>query len=87
MEVPIKETTITNPKIAKKIIIHASIVLNEKAIIRVEFWDGLNNNGLEPIDVKMLVIEGQEYKNWGTDDNYIKNLVFSKLELLPAIVN
>lgn len=30
---------------------------------------------------KQFVIEGEEYYSWGSDDNYIKNLVASKLGL------
>ena len=30
---------------------------------------------------KQLIIEGVEYDAWGTDDDYIKNLVASKLGL------
>lgn len=30
---------------------------------------------------KQIVIEGAEYDAWGTDDNYIKDLVASKLGL------
>ena len=30
---------------------------------------------------KQFIIEGAEYDAWGTDDNYIKDLVASKLDL------
>lgn len=31
------------------------------------------------IDYKEIIIEGEEYSNWGNDDNYIMDLVSKKL--------
>lgn len=39
----------------------------------------LNNN--KNVDNKILKITGEEYTNWGNDDNYIINLVLTKLGL------
>ena len=36
------------------------------------------------VDNKVFKIEGTEYSSWGTDDNYIVNLVLSKLGMTPA---
>jgi hypothetical protein len=33
-----------------------------------------------------FVIEGEEYTAWGNDDNYLKNLVASKLGLTPIAI-
>lgn len=37
-------------------------------------------------DVKLydtqIIIEGEEYYNWGNDDDYLKNLVSNKLNLV-----
>lgn len=32
------------------------------------------------IDSKQYLIEGTEYKNWGSDDNYIINLIKQKIQ-------
>ena len=39
----------------------------------------LSNNKL--IDSKLMTITGDEYTNWGNDDNYIINLIMTKLNL------
>ena len=39
----------------------------------------LTNN--KNVDNKILKITGEEYNNWGNDDNYIINLVLTKLGL------
>jgi len=31
------------------------------------------------VDSKIIVLEGSDYTNWDKDDNYIKNIVLSKL--------
>jgi hypothetical protein len=36
------------------------------------------------VEVKHLRIEGEEYKNWGNDDSYLLNLVFTKLGITPS---
>jgi len=36
-----------------------------------------NNNNI--IDNKVIKLEGDDYLNWNNDDNYIKNMVLSKL--------
>jgi hypothetical protein len=33
------------------------------------------------VETKILIISGEEYKNWGNSDNYIENLVLNKLGL------
>ena len=35
-------------------------------------------------DYKEIVIEGEEYLNWGNDDTYITNLVMSKIPELTG---
>jgi hypothetical protein len=55
-------------------------------ILKVELFKGmtlsvnlLSNNKI--IDSKIMTISGDEYSNWGNDDNYIINLVLNKLNL------
>lgn len=42
------------------------------------------NNNL--IDIENVFINQEEYSNWSTDDDYIINLVLSKLGLSPASI-
>jgi hypothetical protein len=39
----------------------------------------LSNNKI--VDTQLMSISGDDYSNWGNDDNYIINLVISKLNL------
>ena len=55
-------------------------------ILKIDLFKGmtltvnlLSNNKI--IDTKIMNITGDEYTNWGNDDNYIINLVLSKLNL------
>lgn len=70
---------ITIPKLVDRMTIDVSVILSEKAIIRVSFYE--KDNEYQPLDVKVLIIEGDEYKNWGTNDDYIKELVSKKLNI------
>lgn len=65
------------PKTAVKMRMEVSVILNERAIVYVYFYE--QDIEFQPLEIKEVIIEGQEYKNWGNDDNYIKKLVFSKL--------
>jgi hypothetical protein len=75
MELPIQPMAI--PKIATRMKIDVNVLLDEKAYIRVSFYE--EDQEFQPIDTKMIIIEGDEYKAWGNDDGYIKNIVFQKL--------
>ena len=44
----------------------------------------LNDNG-NLLDNKIVRIEGDEYNAWGDDDNYITNLVLTKLGLTKTV--
>lgn len=55
-------------------------------ILKIELFVGitlsvnlLSNNKI--IDSKIMNISGDEYNNWANDDNYIINLVLTKLNL------
>ncbi len=55
-------------------------------ILKIDLFKGisltvnlLSNNKI--IDTKIMNITGDDYTNWGNDDNYIINLVLSKLNL------
>ena len=67
--------------------VQTSIINNIQInILKVELFKGitlainlLSNNKI--IDNKIMTITGDEYTKWGNDDNYIINLVLSKLNL------
>ncbi len=59
-------------------------------ILKIELFIGmtisvnlLSNNKI--IDSKIMNISGDEYTNWSNDDNYIVNLVLTKLNLIRKI--
>jgi hypothetical protein len=74
-------TPVQFPKTAVRMKIDISVILDEKAIVRVSFYE--NDNEYQPLDVKVFHVEGAEYKAWGNDDNYIKNIVYTKLGIKP----
>lgn len=43
-----------------------------------------NNNNFE---TKLIRIDGEEYDAWGNDDNYLLNLLLSKVGLIPKTNN
>jgi len=67
----IKSDTINNIKIST-----ARIELFKYITVRVGLY---KDNTL--IDNRMIEISGTDYANWGTDDNYIINLVLTNLNL------
>lgn len=70
------------PKTAVRMKIDVSVILDEKAIVRVSFYE--QDMEFQPLETKIIIIEGAEYKAWGNDDKYIKDLVFSKLGIKPV---
>ena len=67
----------TFPKVASRMTMDITVVLNEKAFVKVSFFEDVEV--FIPLDTQLIIIEGDEYKAWGNDDSYIKNLVFRKL--------
>ncbi len=71
----------------KKEFIQKFIINNiDISIIDLDLGNSVNiacllkdNNTL--VDTKILIIKGEEYKNWGNSDIYIENLVLDKLGL------
>jgi hypothetical protein len=71
--------------------VQTSVINNIKInIFKVELFksmslsvDLLNNNKL--INTKIMTISGDEYTKWGNDDNYIIDLVLSKLNLTKKL--
>lgn len=77
MDVAIQEKSIvTENKINSIGIKVVDYILNEKAKISVYFHEGG-----KIVDVQDIIIEGEEFNNWGSDDNYIINLVLDRFGL------
>jgi hypothetical protein len=70
------------PKYATIMKININVILNEKAIITVAFYE--EGSEFTPLDVKHIIIEDEAYKKWTDDDTYIKNLVFQMLKIEPC---
>lgn len=77
MEFKIQPTIV--PKVATRMKIGVNVILDEKAIINVAFYE--DENEFTPISTKIITLEGEAYKNWGNDDQYIKDIVFEALGL------
>lgn len=74
MEFKIQPTIV--PKVATRMKIGVNVILDEKAIINVAFYE--DSNEFMPIDNKVITIEGEAYKKWN-DDQYIKDIVYETL--------
>ena len=53
-----------------------NIILNESVSYIITLYDNLGND----IFIISGLIEGDEYNNWGTDDNYITTLINQKVQ-------
>lgn len=58
------------------------LVLNSHVIVAVSFK---NSNG-NLLKNEMVKIEGAEYAGWGSDDEYLINLVLTKLNLTKETI-
>jgi hypothetical protein len=77
-EIGIEPKEFVTVKTASKIAINViRVELFQKAEIRVNF---LEDNG-GSIDVKVLVMEGDDYSGWMNDDQYVVNWVLAKFGL------
>ena len=63
------------------VIILGDLRLNESISLGVELY-----YGQQRVHFTSFVIAGEEYSAWGNDDNYLKNLVASKLGLTPLAI-
>jgi hypothetical protein len=66
---------ITTKTISKIEILDGNINLNSSVTFPVKLMDSDNNL----INIETISIEGEEYNNWGSDDNYIETLILTKL--------
>lgn len=66
---------ITTQTISKIEILDGSVQLNNS----VKFPVVLKTSDDSVITTQVIIITGEEYENWGSDDNYIESLILSKL--------
>ena len=79
---PIQNYTYTYTRVATRMNIRCiQLNLYESAIFSVELYDDSYNH----VTTKSVILEGEEYSNWGNSDDYIKTIIASKLGLnLPS---
>jgi len=77
IQVDVNDFTLDAPVVSKIEMEVMEMVLDSHVIMVVHY---LNANG-NLLDNKTVKIEGDEYNAWGDDDNYITNLVLTKLGL------
>ena len=77
LSVNITDITLEAPVATSIAIDVMEIVLKSHVTVMVRF---LNANG-NLLKNEIVKIEGEEYNQWGNDDDYIINLVLSKLNL------
>ena len=82
---PFEKTTTT--VITSFTIMITDVVLFTSVRVRVDMFDQNQNR----VDCTFLIIEGEDYAQWGTDDQYIINYVCEKMgfarkpeEILPT---
>jgi hypothetical protein len=78
----IQECTVQEAVKSSKVDLQVSVELGCKAIVRALFYG--SENQFDPIAIKIVVLEGDDYKNWGTDDAYLENIVFERLGITKA---
>lgn len=77
IQVDVNDFALDAPVVTKIEMEVMEMVLNSHVTMVVHY---LNANG-NLLDNKFVKIEGDEYDAWGDDDNYITNLVLTKLGL------
>ena len=73
----------TFPKVASRVPMDITVVLNEKAFVKVSFFEDVEV--FTPLHTQIIIIEGEEYKAWGNRDTYMTDLIFSKLGIKPIL--
>ena len=54
-----------------------NIIMNESVNLLVSYY----NDKDKYVETTHLLLDGDDYKNWGSDDNYLLNWVCNKLNL------
>ena len=77
----IEEYVVQEQVVSKQVEFKVEVLLKEKAIVRAFFY---NDNNPDPVAVKIVIVEGDDYKAWGQDDDYLETLAFQKLGLVKS---
>lgn len=80
ISINIVESALPRPVATKIELSVTEVVLNSFVSISVAYYNS-NDNLIHNEYVK---IEGEEYNNWGLDDQYLVNLVLTKLGLTKS---
>lgn len=81
IQVDVNDFTLDAPVVVKIEMEVIEMILDSHVTMAVRY---LNDNG-NLLDNKIVKIEGDEYNAWGDDDNYIINLVLTKLGLTKTV--
>jgi hypothetical protein len=77
-QIIVQDKTITTSRIVKSMEIDSiEVKLNESARFIVKLLD--ENNGL--VSVEVINLTGDDYSNWGDDDQYVIDYVLNQLSL------
>jgi hypothetical protein len=79
----IKEHIVQQAVSSSKVALQVSVELGCKAIVRVLFYKGETWDD-DPVAVKIVICDGEDYKRWGTDDTYLETFVYEKLGLVKV---
>lgn len=70
------------PRVVKRVYIDlVDLNFNTSATFEVSFFADVEQSIMNLVKKEIVIIEGQEYQDWKNDDNYIIDLVMSKLGL------
>lgn len=81
IQVDVNDFTLEAPVVTKIDMEVMELVLDSHVIMVVHYLNAAGNL----LDNKFVKIEGDEYNAWGDDDNYIINLVLTKLGLTKTV--
>lgn len=77
-QINVQDKTITTSVIVKSIeIMSTEVKLNEAAYFMVK---SLDENG-NLVNIERVSMEGTDYSNWGSDDNYVIDFILTSLGL------
>lgn len=77
-QINVQDKTITTSVIVKSIeIMSTEVKLNEAAYFMVK---SLDENG-NLVNIERVSMEGNDYSNWGSDDNYVIDFILTSLGL------